>query len=325
MTAGTPKQNAVVRLPRTPSSNGNGGESVPARAIIFAGGRGTRLAPFTSVLPKPLMPIGDRSILEHVIAQLADCGISDLTLCVGYLSHLIEAVIGDGRAHGVNIGYVREEEALGTAAPLRLVEGLDGTFIAMNGDVLTTLSYGELLRHHREAGNIVTIATRQRPIQIDYGVLHIRAGEDRVYKYIEKPLTTSTVSMGIYVLEPEALAYIPPDGPFDFPDLVQALLRADEQVGALRFEGLWFDIGRRDDYEQAVQAWLELLTSHNGNGNGNGHTPAVNGNGYVTAYSNGNGSHAEPHGSGEAPSQPFDDGPVVEPALAGHNSTEGSR
>src|ERR1051326_4038141 len=124
-----------------------------ARAIIFAGGRGTRLAPYTSVLPKPLMPIGDRSILELVINQLSQCGIDDVTLCVGYLSHLIEAVIGDGAAHGVGIRYVREEEALGTAAPLRLVDGLDDTFIAMNGDVLTTLDYAELVRHHRRSDN----------------------------------------------------------------------------------------------------------------------------------------------------------------------------
>ena len=167
--------------------NGNGGAYPAARAIIFAGGRGTRLAPFTSVLPKPLMPVGDRSILELVINQLADCGIADVTLCVGYLSHLIEAVVGDGETHGVRIEYVREEEALGTAAPLRLVDGLDSTFIAMNGDVLTTLDYAELLRHHRESGSIVTIATRERPIQIDYGVLHIGKAGGRVYKYQEKP------------------------------------------------------------------------------------------------------------------------------------------
>ncbi len=255
--------------------NGDGSDENCVRAIIFAGGRGTRLAPFTSVLPKPLMPIGDRSILELVITQLAGCGIEDVTLCVGYLSHLIEAVVGNGAAHGVEVTYVREEEALGTAAPLRLVEGLDDTFIAMNGDVLTTLDYGDLLRHHRASGSLVTIATRERPIQIDYGVLHLRANGDRVYKYIEKPQRTATVSMGIYVLEPEALAYIPDEGYFDFPDLVKALLRAGQPVSALRFQGLWFDIGRRDDYEQAVASWLEADQNGNGhvNGNGNGHVP----------------------------------------------------
>jgi NDP-mannose synthase len=236
--------------------NGHGG--VPVRAVVLAGGRGARLTPYTSVLPKPLMPIGDRAILEIVIKQLSRCGIADVTLCVGYLSHLIEAVMGDGTAHGVDISYVREDQALGTAAPLRLIEGLDQPFIAMNGDVLTTLDYGELLRHHRQAGSILTIAVRERPIKIDYGVLHLRpnAHRNEVRRYEEKPVMTSTVSMGIYVLESAALAYIPDDGYFDFPDLVQRLLQAGEPIEAYRYDGLWFDIGQHDDYEAAVAAWL---------------------------------------------------------------------
>jgi NDP-sugar pyrophosphorylase family protein len=230
------------------------------RAVVLAGGKGTRLAPYTSVLPKPLMPIGDRSILELVIGQLRDCGIKDVTLSVGYLSHLIKAVLEHSEKHeGVDISYVHEQEALGTAAPLRLVEGLTSTFIAMNGDVLTTLDYKDLLRHHRRDRNILTIATRARPIQIDYGVLHLgtNGSSNRVQAYVEKPKMTSTVSMGIYVLEPAALEYIPADGYFDIPDLVQALLSADERVGAYQYEGMWFDIGRRDDYERAVSAWIE--------------------------------------------------------------------
>ena len=204
------------------------------------------------------MPIGNRSILEIVIEQLGACGIVDVTLCVGYLSHLIEAVIGSRTWDGIDVSCVREEEALGTAAPLRLVEGLDDTFIAMNGDVLTTLDYTDLLDYHKESGSILTIATRKRQIKIDYGVLRLRRTEEvnRVYRYVEKPEMTSIVSMGIYVLEPEALDYVPSEGHFDFPDLVQALLRAHEPVQAYCYEGLWFDIGRHDDYEQAVAAWL---------------------------------------------------------------------
>jgi NDP-mannose synthase len=234
------------------------------QAVVLAGGKGTRLAPYTSVLPKPLMPIGDRSILELVIGQLRDGGITGVTLCVGYLSHLIEAVLGSRKHLGVDISYVREEEALGTAAPLRLVEGLDSTFIAMNGDVLTTLDYNDLIRHHRRDRNVLTIATRARPIQIDYGVLHLgsNGSSNRVEAYVEKPKMTSTVSMGIYVLEPHALSYIPADGYFDFPDLVQALLKAGERVGAYRYEGMWFDIGRRDDYERAVNAWIDENSEH---------------------------------------------------------------
>jgi NDP-mannose synthase len=231
----------------------------PVKAVVLAGGKGTRLAPYTSVLPKPLMPIGDRSILELVVAQLRECGIKDVTLCVGYLSHLIKAVL-EHRAHdGVDISFVHEEEALGTAAPLRLVDDLASTFIAMNGDVLTTLNYREMIRYHRSEGNVLTIATRARPIQIDYGVLHLGTNGhgNRVEAYVEKPKMMSTVSMGIYALEPRALSYIPKEGYFDFPDLVQALLAAGEPVGAYQYEGMWFDIGRRDDYESAVSAWLE--------------------------------------------------------------------
>jgi NDP-mannose synthase len=239
----------------------------PVKAVVFAGGRGTRLAPYTSVLPKPLMPIGDRSILELVIDQLATYGITDLTLCVGYLSHLIEAVLDNCTRHhsreNVQITYVREEEALGTAAPLRLVEGLDSTFVAMNGDVLTTLDFNALIHHHRRSRNMLTIATRDRPIQIDYGVLHLgeNGRQDRVEAYIEKPQITSTVSMGIYVLEPEVLRYVPSSGYFDFPALVQALLEHGEPVGGYRYDGLWFDIGRREDYEQAVSAWFEAAAN----------------------------------------------------------------
>ena len=229
------------------------------KAVVFAGGRGTRLAPYTSVLPKPLMPIGDRSILELVLTQFAACGIIDVTLCVGHLSHLIEAVLENRDDDGVEIEFVREKEALGTAAPLRLVDGLERTFIAMNGDVLTNLAYDTFIRYHRRSRNMLTIATSERPIQIDYGVLHLGENGRRrqVAAYVEKPEMVSTVSMGIYAVEPEALAYIPQTGYFDFPDLVQALLRAGQQVGAYKYDGLWFDIGRRADYEQAVAAWIQ--------------------------------------------------------------------
>ena len=231
------------------------------KAVVLAGGKGTRLAPYTSILPKPLMPIGDRSILELVIGRFATFGITDVTLCVGYLSHLIEAVLENRRDDEVKIRFVKEEEALGTAAPLRLVEGLDRTFIAMNGDVLTTLPFDGFIRHHRRHHNVLTIATRERRIQIDYGVLHLgdNGRRTRVAKYVEKPQMTSVVSMGIYALEPEALQYIPASGYFDFPDLVQALLNAGEPVGAYRYDGLWFDIGRRDDYEEAVEAWSDIV------------------------------------------------------------------
>jgi NDP-sugar pyrophosphorylase family protein len=232
------------------------------KVAVLAGGRGRRLAPYTSVLPKPLMPIGDRSILEIVIKQLADQGFTDITLCVGYLSHLIRAVSDHLETNGARISFVQEREALGTAAPLRLLEGLDDTFVAMNGDVLTTLDFRDLVRHHRARGNVLTIATVQRVVKIDYGVLHVMSAAESgsrsgaIIAFEEKPEMTSTVSMGIYVLEPRALDFIPLRQYFDVPQLVQALLDSGEPVGAYMFEGLWFDIGRRDDYERAANTWL---------------------------------------------------------------------
>ena len=224
------------------------------RTVILAGGRGTRLLPYTSVLPKPLMPLGGRAILEIVVRQLARYGLRDITLSVGHLAHLIEAVFGDGGQYGVTIEYVREPVALGTAGSLRLVEGLDSTFVLQNGDLLTTLDYGALVRSHRDSGNLLTIATRERTVAMDYGVIELdgnAAGQRRVAGYREKPSFNVDVSMGIYVVEPEVLSFVP-DGYVDFPDLVRTLLEAGAPVGSFRHEGLWLDIGRHDDYDQAV-------------------------------------------------------------------------
>jgi NDP-mannose synthase len=245
-------------------------ESVPV--VILAGGRGTRLAPYTSVLPKPLMPVGEQSILEIVVDQLAACGARKVNLCVGYLAHLIRAVFDHRSRPDVTINYVHEEDALGTAAPLRLVDALDRTFITMNGDVLTTLDYRDLLRYHREQGNVLTIATHSRSIKIDYGMLDLDL-EARVRGFEEKPEIVSPVSMGIYVMEPEVLEYIPLATKFDFPDLVQTLLRSGKRVGAYRYGGVWFDIGRADDYQEAVSTWMnghhvETLGSPTTNGRG---------------------------------------------------------
>lgn len=226
------------------------------QAVVLAGGRGTRLAPYTSVLPKPLMPLGDRSILEILIEQLETRGFHRITLCVGYLSQLIRAVLGENGGGRAEITFTLEEDALGTAGPLRLVEALDETFLVTNGDVLTDLDHAELVGYHRASANVLTIATHERTIKLDYGMLELVDGAaDRVADYHEKPEIPSVVSMGIYVFEPAALDYIPEGQYFDFPDLVKALLAAGEQVGAYRHDGLWLDIGNHDDYSKAIAAW----------------------------------------------------------------------
>jgi NDP-mannose synthase len=232
------------------------------RAIVLAGGRGSRLAPYTTVLPKPLMPVGDRAILDIVIGQLRAAGVEVVTLAVGHLAHLIRAVLGDGSAHGVRIDYHEEEHALGTAGPLASIDDLDETFLMLNGDVLTTLDFRALVRAHRETGSVLTIATHRRVVQADYGVLHTDGplgATNRVIAYEEKPELPYTVSMGVYVLEPAAVRYVPRGRAFDLPDLVLALLEAGEQVGSYAFDGYWLDIGREDDYRRAQSDAAGLL------------------------------------------------------------------
>jgi NDP-sugar pyrophosphorylase family protein len=231
------------------------------RAVVLAGGRGSRLAPYTTVLPKPLMPVGDRAILEIVLRQLSAAGFDDVTLAVGHLGHLIRAVLGDGRSNGTSIRYHDEDQALGTAGPLATIPDLDGTFLMLNGDVLTTLDFRALVAAHEQAGNVLTIATHRRTVKADYGVLRTDGAvrdTDRVIAYEEKPELAYTVSMGIYVLEPAAVAHVPAGRYYDLPDLVLALLAAGAPVGSYPFDGYWLDIGREDDYRRA-QADAERL------------------------------------------------------------------
>ncbi len=222
------------------------------QAVILAGGKGRRLRPYTTVLPKPLMPLGDMPIIEVVLRQLAAGGFDQVTVAVGYLAELLMAYCGDGSKFGLKLSYSREEEPLGTAGPLALIDGLDDTFLVMNGDVLTSLDLRGLVQQHRASGAVATIATHQRQQQINYGIIE-SDDHDRVSAYIEKPTYRYQVSMGIYVLEPAVLGFIPRGQYLDLPDLVRQLMAAGRPVMAHPFDGYWLDIGRHDDYEQAVE------------------------------------------------------------------------
>jgi len=227
------------------------------RAVILAGGKGTRLAPYTSVFPKPLVPIGDMPILQVVIHQLRHYGFTHITLTVGHLATLLQAFFQDGSQYGVRIDYVIEDEPLGTAGPLVFVPDLKEAFLVMNGDVLTTLNYTELVQYHKRMGAVATVAMHRRQVKIDLGVIQLD-GDNRVKGYIEKPLYDYNVSMGIYVFAPRVLSYIPSGEYFDFPDLVQRLLESGETILGYPYEGYWLDIGRPDDYEQAVQDFEKM-------------------------------------------------------------------
>jgi NDP-sugar pyrophosphorylase family protein len=225
------------------------------KAVILAGGKGTRLAPYTTILPKPLMPVGEMPILEIVLRQLAGYGFEEITLAVGYLAELLMAYCGDGSKFGLKIKYSREEKPLGTAGPLSLVPDLDGTFLVMNGDLLTTLDYQKMYQFHRQRGAIATLASYERGVEIDLGV--IETDEDNWVKdYIEKPTYKYSVSTGIYIFEPDVLEFISPNQHLDLPELILRLKRRGNPVNVFHFDGYWLDIGRHDDYEVAVGEFL---------------------------------------------------------------------
>lgn len=220
------------------------------RAVILAGGKGARLAPYTTVLPKPLMPIGDMPILEIVLRQLARRGFKDITLAVGYLAELLMAYCGDGGKFGVKINYSREEEPLGTAGPISLIPNLNETFLVMNGDLLSTLDYSAMWKYHKERGAIATLASYRREVKIDLGVIESENGW--VKDYIEKPTYQYAVSTGIYIFEPEVLQCIERGKKLDLPELVLRLMKQGKKVNVYDFDGYWLDIGRHDDYETAM-------------------------------------------------------------------------
>ena len=220
-------------------------------AVVLAGGRGTRLRPYTTTLPKPLVPIGDEfSILEIVLRQLAHRGFQRATLAIGHQGSLIEAVVGDGSQWGLAVDYATEDVPLGTMGPVvRLLDRLPEHFLVLNGDVLTDLDFADVLRSHEGSGAPITIATYAREVEIDFGVLELDG--PRVVGFQEKPRLAYSVSMGVYGLSRGTLARYPAGGPLGFDELVLDLLAAGQPPASYPFEGYWLDIGRPDDYDRA--------------------------------------------------------------------------
>lgn len=221
-------------------------------AVILSGGKGTRLKPFTITIPKPLLPLGDLPVLEVVLRQLASDGFTKVILTIGHMAPLFIANFGDGSELGLSIEYVRESEPLGTAAPLRQLRDLPDHFLVMNGDLLTDLSYRDLLASHRKAGAVATVAVVEREERLDYGVIEM-ALDGSFVDYKEKPLVAHYVSMGVNVLSRAALAVIPEIGRFDMPDLILALHRQGKKVHCHRSQCYWQDMGRFDDYTRASE------------------------------------------------------------------------
>ena len=239
-----------------------GHSSESKTAVLLAGGKGTRLRPYTTSFPKPLMPVGDHPVLDILIRQLVRDKFTRFHFAVGHLAELIEAYFGDGTRWGgdVSISYSREESALGTAGPLAMLAGsLPEEFLVINGDVLTDLDYSAFLAsHHRnDPARVLTISTHKRVLCSEYGVLNTTP-EGLVRDYREKPSYHLSVSEGVYAFSREALSWIPQNQRFDFPDLVQRLLREHLPIVASEHSGMWLDIGRPDDYEEAQR----LVTEH---------------------------------------------------------------
>ncbi len=222
------------------------------KAVIQAGGQGTRLRPYTLILPKPMMPLGGKPVIEVLLKWLRRNGVTDAYVTTGYLGHLIRALCGDGRQWDLSIRYSEEPEPLGTVGALNLLEPqLDDTFLVLNGDLITDLDLHAFRAFHRQHGGKLTVAVTSKVVQVDLGVLDTE--DDRVTGFHEKPSLRYTVSMGIYCMEPEIIDFIPQGVPFGFDDLMHALLEAGEAVHVFHHDGMWMDIGRPEDFQAAQQ------------------------------------------------------------------------
>jgi NDP-mannose synthase len=227
-------------------------------AVILAGGKGVRLRPYTTTLPKPLMPIGDHhAILEIVLDQLAGCGFTSVTLAINHLGRLIRAFVGDGARWGLAVDYIEEDRPLSTVGPLfGLKDSLPEQFLVMNGDILTDLDYADLLRRHELSGNGLTVAIAERTHKIEFGVLDVEAS--KIVGFREKPDLCYQVSMGVYGMSRGTLEPYPAGLSFGFDQLVLDLLGAGRHPATYPFGGFWLDIGRPEDYDEANRNFEHL-------------------------------------------------------------------
>jgi NDP-mannose synthase len=221
------------------------------RAVILAGGLGTRLRPYTVALPKPLVPVGDKPILEIIVHQLVSHGFTHLTFAVNHQADIVRAYFGTGEKYGARIDYSLERQPLSTMGPLKLIDGLPAHFLVMNGDVLTDLDYTRFFEHHTAQNHLMSISANSRQQVVDFGVLEADSA-GRLTGFQEKPHHKFLVSMGIYAVDRAILEYIPAGIPYGFDHLVHDLLKAGQSIGVVPYEGYWLDIGRPDDYERAA-------------------------------------------------------------------------
>ena len=223
------------------------------KAVLLAGGQGSRLRPYTRIIPKPLVPLGDEPVLGALLRNLRRHGIQDAYIMLGHLGDLIRALLGDGGRYGTRLQYVEEESPLGTIGPLSLLRGnLNHTFLVANGDLVVDLDFQAMVAFHRSHGGLATVACHPRTISIEFGVVECDS-QGTMLEFVEKPSKEVLVNMGVYVFEPEILDHVPSGRPFGADDLLQALLRQGQPVRVFRHEGYWTDIGRVEDLARAQE------------------------------------------------------------------------
>ena len=230
------------------------------RAVILAGGKGTRLKPYTVSLPKPLVPVVDKPILEIIIQQLAKNGFDHITLTINHMAEIIKAFCGDGSRWGVKIDYSMEDKPLSTMGPLKLIPDLPDDFLIMNGDVLTDLCFSDFYEFHIQGHNIFTISSFERQQVNDYGVLEIDAASNLI-NFREKPVNNYEVSMGIYMANKQILNLIPDGISFGFDHLMYKMLKNNDKVAVKKHDRYWLDIGRPEDYEKANQDYSAIISN----------------------------------------------------------------
>jgi NDP-sugar pyrophosphorylase family protein len=226
-------------------------------AIILAGGKGTRLRPYTAVFPKPLMPVGEKCILDIILEQLADYGFKKVTLAVNHQAELIKAFIGDGKKYGLKVSYSLETKALSTMGPLKLMKGLPENFLVMNGDILSDINYKKFFDEHVKNEDLFTISAFKREHRVDYGVLETNT-QNVLTAFKEKPTESFLVSMGIYMLNKSVIKSIPANTVFGFDHLMYKLLAEKKKVKVKEHSGEWLDIGRPDDYSNALELFEKI-------------------------------------------------------------------
>ena len=221
------------------------------KAVIMAGGKGTRLKPYTTSIPKPLVPVGEKAIIEILLNRLKKNGVDEVFICLNHFAEMITAFLGNGNKFGLKINYSLEDRPLSTVAPLKLIRDLPDDFLVMNGDLLTDLDFSRLFQYHMQDSSLLTVATYSRTTKIDFGVIEIDPASNTANGFREKPEYKFDVSMGVYAMNKKILSFVPDHEPFGFDHLMLKLLESRQRIAVFPYDGYWLDIGRPEDYEKA--------------------------------------------------------------------------